>query len=57
MNPATVVNGRQKKKRGTKSERRGEERKQKEIVNTAVSLLNPCGAAKCSAGKHQHAVN
>ena len=40
-NSATVVNARQKKKRGKKSERRGEERKRKEIVKTALSLLNP----------------
>ena len=41
LNSATVVNALQKRKRGKKSERKGEERKRKEIVKAAVSLLNP----------------
>ena len=41
MNPATDVNARQKKKQGKRSEKRGDERKRKEIVKTAASLLNP----------------
>ena len=37
----TKCPAREKKKRGNKSEKRGEERKRKVKVKTAVSLLNP----------------
>ena len=41
MNPASCkCPVKKKKKQGQKSERRGEERKRKEIVKTAVSRLN-----------------
>ena len=40
MNPASCKCPVKKKKQGKKSERRGEEKKRKEIVKTAVSRLN-----------------
>ena len=41
MKPTKIMSSKRKKKWGKKSAKRGEERKRKVKVNTAVSLLNP----------------